>query len=324
MVNWYAADERWEMVYGIKTREAYAEANVIGGHFHTGVPKDIQEAWETVEYLLAHAYYFWPMYDEGFNKALRILEIAVLQKIDALEIDNYALSKNEKKRKKTLCQLIEDIGKVPHLAFLKSKLHRGRRIRNMLVHADRNSFMGAMGSAVKNLRFLINLFNTLFLEEAILKQIHLDQAQIDQGLSTFQAPFYVLQYEQKILVKGILHQRVVFTSGAAQWLIAFEPIILNPAEDLAAHRYTPPLVFALQDAAIDPKGLTGIDVRSGEVVRLYVSDKEQDQQTFEAFETEMQTVSAQDLGMYTHYLNANSLWAMVDAEYELWKAGLCL
>lgn len=307
------------MVFGIKTREAYAGAYVIEGHFHAGVPKDIQEAWETVEYLLAHAYYFWPMYDEGFNKALRILEIAVKQKAEAIEIDSHITSKNGKKRKKDLSLLINDIIAAPHLAFLGDLLNRARRIRNSQMHPDRNSYMGAMGSTAKNLRYLITLFNTLFLEEVSLTQMHIRHTQVSQSLSGFQTPFYVLEEpDQKILVRRILHHRLIHTSGEEQLLITLEPIILNPAEDLAAHRYTPPLVFALQDADIDPKGLTGTDVRSGEVVRLYVSDKEQNQQTFEAFDEEMATVSAQDLRIYTNSLSENALWAMVELEYEMW------
>jgi len=34
------------------------------GHFHAQVPDDIQESYKTVEYLMAHAWYHWPMFDE--------------------------------------------------------------------------------------------------------------------------------------------------------------------------------------------------------------------------------------------------------------------
>ncbi len=77
--NYYKAETLWKN-FGAQTREEYVSKFVIQGHFIPSVPEDVLNAYETAEYLMAHAWYYWPMYDEALKKLTGILEIAVKQK----------------------------------------------------------------------------------------------------------------------------------------------------------------------------------------------------------------------------------------------------
>src|SRR5690554_2604864 len=96
-MEYFEPDSRWKL-YQVFSLEEYVEKFVVKCKFHKDVPADIQDAWQTVEYLLAHAYYHWPMYDEGFKKALLIVEMAV--KLRAKELD--IPLKNQNNRDKRL------------------------------------------------------------------------------------------------------------------------------------------------------------------------------------------------------------------------------
>lgn len=70
MEEWYTADEIWSSYTTSKTREAYAQNWVVRGYFHAGVPEDVKAAYVTVEYLMALAWYHYPLYDEAMTKLL--------------------------------------------------------------------------------------------------------------------------------------------------------------------------------------------------------------------------------------------------------------
>lgn len=85
MENYFEPDVRWEMS-NITNKEQFENQVVVKGHFHDQVPAEVVDAFKTVEFLQAHSYYWWPMYDEAINKALRILEMSVKLKAKELNI----------------------------------------------------------------------------------------------------------------------------------------------------------------------------------------------------------------------------------------------
>jgi hypothetical protein len=52
--DYFVIDPRWEP-HKIATKEEYEQKVVIKGCFHECVPDDVVNAFETVEYLMAHA-----------------------------------------------------------------------------------------------------------------------------------------------------------------------------------------------------------------------------------------------------------------------------
>jgi len=64
MPGWYQPDPIFSFFSNAKTSAEFAQHWIVMGHFHAQVPDDIQESYKTVEYLMAHAWYHWPMFDE--------------------------------------------------------------------------------------------------------------------------------------------------------------------------------------------------------------------------------------------------------------------
>jgi predicted regulator of amino acid metabolism with ACT domain len=133
MKSFYTPDTRWDF-YQISDEEEFAEKLVIEGVFHQEVPEDVIEAYETIEYLMAHSYYYWPMYDEAFNKVLFTIEMGIKLKAKELNVPIYEKRKGGKKKARSLYNIINDICDADHLGDLKNMLHRSRNLRNMQAH----------------------------------------------------------------------------------------------------------------------------------------------------------------------------------------------
>lgn len=115
MVNgelaYFKPDKTWQS-WGWQTYEDYQEKMVIPGRFHDGVPEDIKEDYKTVEYLMAHAFYHYRMYDDALNHLLGTFEMAVKFRAKELEILMERPRNNKGKvYKKTLGELIEEVSK---------------------------------------------------------------------------------------------------------------------------------------------------------------------------------------------------------------------
>ncbi len=69
--NWYVADPLWE-IFGVQNKEGYIKDNVITVHFHAHVTAYVVKTYKTAEYLMAHAYFHWPLFDEALKTILSI------------------------------------------------------------------------------------------------------------------------------------------------------------------------------------------------------------------------------------------------------------
>ena len=115
MKNYFQPHTLWK-VFGAKNRKEYLEKYVIEGRFHSAVPQDVVEAYITAEYIMAHAYYHWAMYDEAPNKIYRIFEMAVKLLAKEKEIPLTITTRRGKVKDKKLYDLIEEVCQGEHLS----------------------------------------------------------------------------------------------------------------------------------------------------------------------------------------------------------------
>lgn len=169
MNKYFVSDDRWAIVCSIQSRSEFINKYVVEGAFHSDVPMDVKDAFETIEYLQAHAYYSWQLYDEAFNKSLRVLEIAIKQKANQMKIPLINKQKNGKVWDKSLGALIDEICEKPQHQIFYDDLCRLRDLRNIQMHPDHYSFMGATGRIKHNILLVVNLINMLFIIRGITK-----------------------------------------------------------------------------------------------------------------------------------------------------------
>jgi hypothetical protein len=302
MTAYYEPDDRWDL-YGITTKEQFEHQFVVKGYFHAQVPEDVVGAFTTVEYLQAHSYYYWPMYDEAFNKALRLLEMAVKQKAKQL---------CQSLKNKSFDQLINEICKQPYRERLNTDLHRARKIRNNQVHIESNSYSGAIGGKGKNFKLFINVINELFRDEEWLNYNFALQQNAVQKIGPLQNQLLVLETGgTKILIKSIPIWRIVDQS----LFLVCVPILQNVRIELEEHRYSPPIALELvsymfQDSYISGKEGNGMDIR------LYINEKDENVLKLENYNDAYISVSLENRAIYEHHMNIEAAWDLVKLEYD--------
>lgn len=301
MDNYYEPDDRWEM-FGVTNKEQFEQQFVVKGYFHEGVPMDVKDAFTTVEYLLAHAYYFWPMYDEAFNKALRLMEMAIKQKA----VQQGVLLKN-----KSFDKLINEICKESFNERLRNDLHRARKIRNNQVHAESNSYSGAIGGKVKNIQLFVNIFNELFRDnDWLISQFERQQA-IKEQLKAFENSLLVLENNvPAILVSGILGVRILDET----LFLVLKPVLRNTKQALEEHKYSNPISFVLSNFEFQGENLTGTST-DGNEIKIYKTNKAENILQLANHIKEFSSVSQTDRAFYEYYINNEASWSLVKLEY---------
>lgn len=311
-MEYFEPDSRWEM-YNVTSVEEHIDKFVVKGKFHRAVPIDIQEAWQTVEYLLAHAYYYWPMYDEGFKKALLIIEIAVKLKakekgIALEEKPNRAGKQFDKKLSKLICEVF--VGE--HYQTLQSDINRARNIRNILVHPDRNTYTGAVGNIKGNLMFLINVLNDIFRSEYEHLQRHQYTVGLSEALKVFDKSLLVLEYHKpSILIEQILD----FSLMNNKLYLFLNPVRTNISEILIKHYSLNPEVVCLEKFQMEGSELKGI-TPDGTAIRIYKTDKQENQNLVKDYLLQKAPGDRMDWEICYSVLQNNTGWKKMKLIYE--------
>ncbi|MDX1905518.1 MAG: hypothetical protein SF053_00680 [Bacteroidia bacterium] len=310
---YYKPDERWE-IFRITDRELFEEKFVLKGHFHTGVPQDVREAFVTVEYLLASAWHYWPLYDEGVNKALRLIEIAVKLKAKEIGIGLTYKDKQGKSRSVALAQLIDQICPDPHHAHIKERLHRFRRIRNSQMHPDNHSYMGAMDIWVKNLKSVVNVLNLMFLPDAELVEMHRRTEVFTSSLTMFKDQLLVLEVPEK---KYLIHSIQSFVVARDTFFIALEPVMLDAFEAISNHRDLSGLLMVVRNPIPGEGSISGQD-SAGNAISLSLNHKEENRETHRFFCEDLAKLDNTSRSFYQLHLKNHYIWQIEEEMYAWW------
>ncbi len=288
-------DTRWELY--CHSYDYYLNKYVFKSKFISEVPEDILKDYETVEHLLAHAWYYYPMYDEGFKKLLGIVEMAVKFRCEQLEISLDLELKNGNKRRKSLNQLMNELHKKEPEKNLKFAFEKARKIRNHYAHPERHSFVGAI--AQLGIPHVINTINSVFsTTEAFVSALEC-QEELDIKIEHFENGCFIMEYNNKrFLVHTInsIESWRVKVDWISFWII--HPITLNPKEELENHRYTYPIHIGLKNVEISEESIIAIDVATGNQIQITHSNNKKDLDVRKEYLNIRSVVSMENINIY--------------------------
>jgi len=264
---YFQPSDIWD-VYGVKSRNEYVEKFVIKGNFHKHVPDHIIKSYETAEYLMAHAYYHWPMYDEALKKILGIYEMAIKLKCQLLGIEIEVKANDNKTKKKDLAILIDQlISKKGYPNELKLKLQGIRELRNMLAHPSGHSFMGAMniGAIIRT----VNIINQLFLEENwyTLQQQEFNNIIRNNVLELKDGLFILTYNNQHILVYNPQPVTIMKVKTDLVHCWSFNRLI-DDIKDLSYNKIPQPIIFFFKETKIKNGSLVAVDFNTNERLEI--------------------------------------------------------
>lgn len=310
MEDYFKPDKRWEM-YGLKSQEEYAEKVVIKGYFHDQIPEDVVQAFRTAEYLMAHAYYHWEMFDEALKKCLLIFEIAIKKKSEILDLPLYEIKKNGKKRPLTLFPLIEQLCSTSWFNLQIDAFHQIRKVRNLLSHPDRNSFTGPNGTD-QYIKHLVNAINRLFSSK---KEMEFHNQQIE----LFSKKLHSLN-EHVLKVEG---QGDPFLLSCIH---SFQPVgrdlIMSAFPMRPEYKSSPqgfdteyPNTYLFEEYLFKDDGFEGI-TKEGLTITISATDKPQNIKAKEERDTYIKQLDKSQRAAFISTMNYQANWEIVKAEYE--------
>jgi len=289
---------QWEM-YGMNDFNSYCSKSVVKGLFHPLVPTDVVDAFKVAEYMMAHAYYHYPLYDEAFSKLLRILEMAVRIRSKAIGIDVKTIrlvkSKHNPKEKiqevvdKTYNILINELSEKEPGKEIKEGLHWLRETRNSYMHTDHHGFMGSMTRDL--IKVGVTLLNKIFISEQTLVsfQDHLSSVQ-NELLQFNQLPSIFIG--RGYLVERVEAKDAILLNGVWHYFVIVHPITNNIAKQIERHEVVPPETFIIDKLSLDGETLTMHEMDTENVIVCSRTSKPENVDTYEQFLLERNKATA--------------------------------
>lgn len=272
MSNYYISDPIWSS-FKVENREDYLKNYVIKGNFHSGVHKDVIASYQTVEYLMAHAYYCWQFYDQVLVKLLVIFEMAV--KLRSKDLNN-PLEYQDRKGKihdKKLVVLIEELENYGYPISLIKSLDWLRKLRNIEAHPDRNNFAGA----IKKQAVIpwLNIINRLFLNP---EKLTIQEEKTEVLLKTkniLSKDIFIYSHNEKnILVHNLelLENLELANSDCEYWKA--NPILIDTFESYNEMKFATPFLFFLTNVHNENGNLIATDFHTNKSVQLIKTNTE--------------------------------------------------
>jgi len=319
MLEWYEPDPIFSVFGNAKTREEFAQHWVVQGHFHASVPEDILKSYKTVEYLMAHAWYHWPMFDEALRKLLGMVEMAVKKRCVALEIDlifEYTdKCGKQKKGEKNFYRLIEDLsGKEPEKA-LKNWLHDVRWLRNHFSHPDGKTLMG--GLVIGKIKNIVNLINLIFLDEAEIIAAKEKSTQFEAGNTGFREGLFVLECKiGRILVTEMRLLEAFQVKEDWVYVCFFRSVLRNMLDNLTTPRYVPPPILVLKQPGIKEGVFEAVDFETGSDVKVSQTTHPDNQMAWSQHQHDWAQLDHDNQRLYEIYLSHECGGKLRDFMYQ--------
>jgi hypothetical protein len=266
MTDYYIPDSIWSSLQ-VENQEDYVKKYVIKGNFHSYVHEDVIKSFKTVEYLMAHAYYHWELYDQVLVKLLSIFEMSV--KLRSKELSNplQFQTRNGRTMDKKLVQLIDELRNFGYPADLIKDLHWLRTLRNIESHPDGHNFAGAMKkrAVIPGL----NIINHLFLDPVVLTSQNENNTQLLKSKNTFANDVFIHSFKGKnVLVHDLefLANVDLKMNSCEYWKAS--PVLTDTHASFSEMKFSNPFIFFLTDVHVENGNLIATNFQTKEPVIL--------------------------------------------------------
>ncbi|TDS13540.1 hypothetical protein DFQ03_2833 [Maribacter caenipelagi] len=314
-MKWYQPDKRWE-IWGITTKEEFVDKYVVPGKFHDKVPKDVIEAFETVTYLMAHAYYHYEMLDVAVEKALLIMELALKLKAHQLKIPlKQKPNKKEVVYDKSLNTLIREVCKQKELSFLEPELNRARQWRNTKMHPKKHTVSGPIGYPHRNAKLFVNIINKLFMSNEQLSQIASKQKELQEKIKKFDYGLFILELTQRKILFTTIYQTKFLKLGSVEITLVFiQPVLKDVVSAIKNYDHTP-LVIGFSKISIDNHRITGKDI-NGDAIHIYPNVNPENIPVWKQYERDWESLTEYEKREFNQLNAREALWKIEELTYQ--------
>lgn len=309
MEKYKVFDDAWDIL-GIDSEKKYIDEFLIKGKFHSNVPKKIIDEYETVEYLMFFAYNHIELYNEAFNKCMRLLEVAIKLKAKDLQITLKLVNGREK----NLNTLIKEICSTQNYNPLQGELGWFRKLRNMEMHPGEGSYLGSFLNHSSKLKLFVNIVNFLFIDEQKLNVITNTHVVIKQVIESFDNKYFTaLIDDKKYLIKRIINHKVIHNEIDTSLILILEPVLTDAFEYLSKY-ISNPIRVIITNYTIEFNKIVGTNV-NGSLFELLTDNKIENIEVVKTFENDLKRLEERNRINYSMHLEHKSLSDIIDLTY---------
>lgn len=264
-VPYHQVDERWAIL-SYKDYQSYLDKLLVKGNFHLGVPEDVKESYKIVEYLIAHAWYHYPMYDEALNRALRTFELAIKKKCILLSIPIVKANNKDKR----LVDLMDEICSHESNKRIGIFLKFLRELRNLLMHPSEHHYGG--GIAHDKIILVVNTINILFAQENMIVQMDELRTERQKQLSFLTGKPLIVNQNNKAKPVHSLGICDVLNNGKNEIIKISVDLIFILNETIREKRAYPKTMFyEVINPTINSEQITGTEFKTGENISFTIA-----------------------------------------------------
>ncbi len=269
-MEYHTPDTTWAAL-GYHTFEAFKDKHVIKGRFHKLVPEDVTKSYRVAEYIMAHSWYHYPMYDEAMSKLGVIFEMAVKKRCLDLNIPSKKPNWKGKLINKTLNDFCNNLDKAEPGKKIFLALDWVRELRNMVLHRDKYGFSGA--GINHSLAEVVNIINTIFLPEDVVASFYKEKERISghDGLAKGK-PYTVTVGDTRFLVENITWQAAIQDENGWVYLLRASHILKDFPGVLKRQTAVEPFNIALTGIIVHDRSLDATEVTAGKKVMIRIAD----------------------------------------------------
>ena len=312
-MEYHESDHTWTI--WCDSYESFIQTFVVRSRFHPLVTEAVVNSYKVVEYIMAHSYYFYPMYDEAMLRLTGIFEMAVKKRCVELNIPLKGFNDKNILKEKSLGELIKDLHKKEQGKQLHAQLDWLRRVRNLLSHPDNYGFAG--GNIRSSVQEVVNVLNKLFLPESLLISFTDERKRMANLLKIFSRGLWVLSYEgDRYLVENCKIKMAVRAENNWKYLLVAYPIYSDFASALSEHKYLRLFLLGIENILIEGNSFTATDIESGLPVSIQKSIIDQDMLVYKKHLSDWETADQQNRSIYTHSTDMDIGHKESDMDYK--------
>ena len=324
-MEFHEPDSRWAG-FGCSSYEHYLDRYLIRGKFHNKVPNAVTDAYITIEYLMAHAYYFYPMYDEALSKLLRTMEMAVKLRCKEIGIDIVNRKKTSDKGivNHDFKTLIDKLVEAEPTKKLESALHWSRRIRNFSMHPDANSYAG--GTIIRAIISCVNTLNILFAPKKHFETFTDTLEDYNMRLQKLNGNPLVLEFNKnRIIIQNAEISDIFINGGEEKNCVFIQPVLDDlKKEDNEDFRFASPLTIYAKNLVFSESTLSGFDCLSSCEFRIALTDHPKNVKVFNEYKSYVENANNERFNPIISFINSERASAIANFRYNYYHQFICV
>ncbi|KAB2872050.1 MAG: hypothetical protein F9K37_01510 [Bacteroidales bacterium] len=263
IINYLEPDSRWSL-WHCKTNEEFIEKFLVKGKFHKDVPEDVIKEYTTVEHLVAHSFYYYPMFDEAFSKTTRIFEMAVKLRCDQLGV---------KPSGKGFIPLNNYISALKeYYGDISEDWENEKKLRNLFAHPEKHFFMGPINRFYAFQHF-VNIINKLFSSREKLDEVKNNTIELANKFKNFKKGIFILDSEDKLFViERVVPHICIYKNEKSYSFWEFRPILTKFPQTMDEYSTINPLYRIIENLEFKDNTISGLDAKSNNHIKIYKSN----------------------------------------------------